>query len=97
MSLVSSASSLAELVKKPTHENTVSMLSTAPMRAECLWNDSARRGACGGSVVASEVDRVHRSGVDMTRAVAEGWSLRGGRSGSNTVDKALGPRPEGQL
>lgn len=48
--------------------------AATPRRTECLWDDSTRLGVCGDSVVASKVDRVHRSGVDMARAVAEGLS-----------------------
>lgn len=48
--------------------------AATPRRSESLWDDDARLGVCGDSVVASQVDRVHRSGVDMARAVAEGLS-----------------------
>lgn len=47
-----------------------------PRRSECLWDGTARLGVCGDSVVASRVDRVHRSGIDMARTVAEGLTLR---------------------
>ena len=66
------------------------MRSTSPMQAECLGNAHARMGVCGGSVVASQGDWVHRSGLDMARALVQGLSLGGGHSGSITVDKALG-------
>jgi predicted NAD/FAD-dependent oxidoreductase len=50
--------------------------AATPRPSESLWDDDARLGVCGDSVVASQVDRVHRSGVDMARAVAEGLSRR---------------------
>jgi predicted NAD/FAD-dependent oxidoreductase len=43
-----------------------------PQRRACLWDDPLALGVCGDSVVASQVDRVHSSGVDMALAVAEG-------------------------
>ncbi len=49
--------------------------ANTPRQTECLWDDEVQLGVCGDSVVASQVDRVHSSGVDMARAVAEG--LRG--------------------
>lgn len=71
--------------------------ATTPRRTECLWDDRLRLGVCGDSVVASRVDRVHRSGVDMARAVAEGLSLRGGRSAFIALDRDLGQLLEAQL
>jgi predicted NAD/FAD-dependent oxidoreductase len=71
--------------------------ATTPRRTECLWDDKLRLGVCGDSVVASQVDRVHRSGIDMARAVAEGLTQRSFRSGFKTVDQALGQQLEAQL
>jgi renalase len=45
-------------------------------RTESLWDNDARLGVCGDSVVESRVDRVHRSGADMARVVAEACSQR---------------------
>ena len=45
--------------------------------SECLWDDEAQLGVCGDSVVASQVDRVHRSGVALARAMADGSMSRG--------------------
>ncbi len=42
--------------------------------ADCLWDEEARIGACGDSVVPSALDRVFASAVDLARRVAE--SLR---------------------
>jgi hypothetical protein len=62
--------------------------ATTPRRTECLWDDEVQLGVCGDSVVASRVDRVHRSGVDMARAAAEGLTRCRGRSGFNAIDQA---------
>jgi predicted NAD/FAD-dependent oxidoreductase len=71
--------------------------ATTPRRTECLWDDKVRLGVCGDSVVASQVDRVHRSGIDMARAVAEGLTQRSVRSGFIAVDQDLGQQLEAQL
>jgi renalase len=71
--------------------------ATTPRRTECLWDNKVRLGVCGDSVVASQVDRVQRSGVDMARAVAEGLSLRGGPHRFSMVDRDLGRLLEAQL
>ena len=68
-----------------------------PRRTECLWDDQVQLGVCGDSVVASQVDRVHRSGIDMARAVAEGLTQRSGRSGFNAIDQDLGQPLEAHL
>lgn len=47
---------------------------------ECLWDDEVRLGVCGDSVVASQVDRVHRSGVALARTMADGLASRRERS-----------------
>jgi renalase len=56
---------------------------------ECLWDDEVRLGVCGDSVVASQVDRVHRSGVALARTMADGLSSRRERS----AVQALGRDP----
>jgi predicted NAD/FAD-dependent oxidoreductase len=71
--------------------------AATPQRTECLWDDRVQLGVCGDSVVASRVDRVHRSGIDMARAVAEGLTHRSRRSGFNAVDQNLGQPLEAQL
>ncbi|MDO9095230.1 MAG: FAD-dependent oxidoreductase [Rubrivivax sp.] len=63
--------------------------ANTPRRTECLWDDHARLGVCGDSVVASQVDRVHHSGVDMARVVAEGLTFRSGSSSFIPVDRRL--------
>jgi hypothetical protein len=63
--------------------------AATPRRTECLWDDKVQLGVCGDSVVASQVDRVHRSGVDMALAVAEGLIHRSRRSTSNAMDQDL--------
>ena len=71
--------------------------ATTPRRTECLWDDTVQLGVCGDSVVPSQVDRVHRSGVDMARAVVEGLSYGSGRSGFSAVDQELGQLLEAHL
>lgn len=65
-----------------------------PRPTECLWDDRVQLGVCGDSVVASQVDRVHGSGVDMARAVSHGLALRSARS---MVDRSVGRFLEPQL
>ena len=47
-----------------------------PGQLECLWDGAVRLGVCGDSAVPSQVDRVHRSGVALAQAMAEGLMLR---------------------
>lgn len=61
--------------------------AATPRRTVCLWDDKVQLGICGDSVVASRVDRVHLSGVDMARAVAEGLTHRSGRSGCSAMGR----------
>jgi hypothetical protein len=58
--------------------------------SECLWDDEVRLGVCGDSVVASQVDRVHRSGVALARTMADGLMSRRERSAMQALDR--GPR-----
>ena len=71
--------------------------ATTPRWTECLWDDEVQLGVCGDSVVASQVDRVHRSGIDMARAVAEGLARRSVRSGFSAADQDLGQQLEAHL
>ena len=50
--------------------------ASQPGVADCLWDGSAQLGICGDSVVASQVDRVHASGVALARAMADAWASR---------------------
>ena len=50
--------------------------ATMPGHAECLWDDEVLLGVCGDSVVASQVDRVHRSGAELARTMARGLTSR---------------------
>jgi renalase len=43
-----------------------------PGGSECFWDSALRIGACGDSLVASQVDRVHASGVALALAMADG-------------------------
>ncbi|NDG38894.1 MAG: FAD-dependent oxidoreductase [Betaproteobacteria bacterium] len=68
-----------------------------PRRSECLWDDSVRLGVCGDSVVASQVDRVHSSGVAMARVVAEGLSRHSGLHSFSASKRDLGQLLEAHL
>jgi renalase len=71
--------------------------AATPQRTECLWDDRVRLGICGDSVVASQVDRVHHSGIDMARAVAEGLNRCSGQGAVSAVEQDLGRQLEEQL
>ncbi len=68
-----------------------------PGRTESLWDHNAQLGVCGDSVVASQVDRVHHSGIDMAQAVAKGLSRHGGHHRFSTSHRDLGQLLEGQI
>jgi hypothetical protein len=63
--------------------------AATPRRSECLWDDKVQLGVCGDGVSASQIDRVHRSGVEMARAAAEGLARRFGRSAVDAAVQAL--------
>lgn len=50
--------------------------ATLPGLTDCLWDSDAQLGVCGDSVVTSQVDRVHASGVALARAMADTWTAR---------------------
>lgn len=75
----------------------VGMPATTPRRTERWWDNKLQLGVCGDSVVPSQVDRVHRSDVDMARALAEGLTYRSGRSSCSAVDQDLGQLLEAYL
>jgi renalase len=54
---------------------------------ECLWDDEARLGVCGDSVVASQLDRVHRSGVALARTMADSLLSYRERSPVQAIDR----------
>jgi len=58
-----------------------------PGHQECLWDDELRLGVCGDSVVASQVDRVHRSGFALAGRVAEALMSRRERSALQAPDR----------
>ena len=64
--------------------------AAVPRYSECLWDDEVRLGVCGDSVVASQVDRVHRSGVALAQTIADGLMSRGERNALQALDR--GPR-----
>jgi renalase len=47
-----------------------------PGQSDCMWDSARRMGVCGDSVVASQVDRVHASGVALARTIAASLSAR---------------------
>ena len=75
----------------------VDVPAATPRRTACLWDGELQLGVCGDSVVPSQVDRVHRSGVDMARAVAEGLAFRSRRIGFSAVAQDFGQLLEAQL
>jgi renalase len=63
--------------------------ATLARRVGYLWDDEVRLGVCGDSVVASQVDRAHRSGVALAERMAEGLMSHRERS----VMQAIGRDP----
>ena len=63
--------------------------ATLTGRSECLWDDEVRLGVCGDSVVASQVDRVHRSGVALARTMVDGLMSRRERSPMQALDREI--------
>jgi hypothetical protein len=55
-----------------------------------LWDDEVGLGVCGDSVVASQVDRAHLSGVALAERMAEGLMSHRKRSATQAMDR--GPR-----
>ena len=66
-------------------------------RNECLWDAVACLGVCGDSVVASQLDRVQRSGADMARVVAESLNWRKARNGPSAFAQGSGRVLEAHL
>lgn len=60
--------------------------ATLSGQSECLWDDEVRLGVCGDSVVASQVDRVHRSAVALAGRIAEGLMSRRERSAVQALE-----------
>lgn len=50
--------------------------ATVPRYSESLWDEKARLGVCGDSVVPSRVDRVHASGAALARAMGNALTSR---------------------
>ena len=61
--------------------------ATLARRVGYLWDDEVRLGVCGDSVVPSQVDRVHYSGVALAERMAEGWVSRREHSAMQAVDR----------
>jgi renalase len=58
------------------HHAFVATPAAMPGYTECLWVEKARLGVCGDSVVPSQVDRVHGSGVALARVMADSLTSR---------------------
>ena len=71
--------------------------ATAVGRTDCLWDGKVQLGVCGDSVVPSQVDRVHGSGVAMARALAEGFASRREGYSVGTLDRNFDQQLEAQL
>jgi hypothetical protein len=52
-----------------------------------LWDDEVRLGVCGDSVVASQVDRAHHSGVALAQRMAAGSVSRREPSATQAMDR----------
>jgi len=67
-----------------------------PGHSECLWDDEMLLGVCGDSVVASQVDRVHRSGLELARTMAKGLTARRERIAVRLLDRGIRNAVEAQ-
>lgn len=65
--------------------------ATTARRTGYLWDGQARLGICGDSVVASQVDRVHRSGLALAEYMAA--ALKSRREPCCRAVHELAPRP----
>jgi hypothetical protein len=66
---------------------------TAAARAEetkYLWDDRLQLGVCGDSVVASQVDQVHRSGSLLAARIAESLIARRWRTAPRALPRSAG-------
>ncbi len=61
-------------------------------QARCWWDDELQMGVCGDSVVASQVDQVHRSGSLLAARIAESLIARRWRTDPQTMQKPA-PHP----
>lgn len=59
-------------------------------QAKYWWDDSVLMGVCGDSVVASQVDQVHRSGSLLAARIAESLITRRWQTASPTVSASVG-------
>ena len=70
--------------------------ATLPGNSDCLWDDEVLLGVCGDSVVASQVDRVHRSGVELARTMAKRLTARRELSAEQVLDRGIRNAVEAQ-
>lgn len=67
-------------------------LPAAPAeQAKCWWDDELQMGVCGDSVVASQVDQVHRSGSLLAARIAESLIERRWRAAPQAQHKPQRP------
>jgi predicted NAD/FAD-dependent oxidoreductase len=71
--------------------------AATPWRTERLWDDKVQMGVCGDRVDTSQVDRVHSSGIDMARVVAEGLGHRTGLHSFSLTERDPGLPLEARL
>jgi hypothetical protein len=67
-------------------------LPAAPAeQTKCWWDDELQMGVCGDSVVASQIDQVHRSGSMLAARIAESLIARRWRTASQAQQKPHRP------
>lgn len=71
--------------------------ATVPRHSEFLWDETTRLGVCGDSVVQSQVDRVHASGVALARAMADALSSRRDPNAVEVQDRDRSKQLEAQV
>lgn len=72
------------------HHAFVETPAVLPGQLGCLWDDELLLGVCGDSVVASQVDRVHRSGVELARTMDTALTSCRERGAVQAVRRDLG-------
>ena len=70
------------------HHGYVDMPAAPAEQRKYLWDDKLLMGVCGDSVVASQVDQVHRSGALLAARIAESLIARRWRTAPQTLPRA---------
>ena len=71
--------------------------ATRSGHSECLWDAEVRLGVCGDSIVPSQVDRVHASGVALARAMTRGLVSRRNHGAVEVQDRHRSKQLEMQV